>query len=100
MINKHKKNLTLSPDAAVEMAQDFVTFLASDDDRLTRFLAASGIDQGQLRDQLSDPSFLGFILDFALQDEAQILEFAANRNLAPETILQARSKLPGANLDF
>ncbi len=100
MINKSRTRTSSSASAAVEVAQDFVAFLASDDDRLMRFLSLSGIDPGQLRERLSDPSFLGFILDFALQDEAQMLEFAANRNLAPETILQARSKLPGANLDF
>jgi Protein of unknown function (DUF3572) len=99
-MNKTRKITAMSAQAAIEMAQDFVGFLASDDDRLMRFLSLSGIDHTQLREQLGDASFLGFILDFALQDEAQLLEFAANRNMAPETILMARSKLPGANLDF
>jgi Protein of unknown function (DUF3572) len=100
MLKEKRNNQIYSAAAAAELALELVTYLAGDDNRLQRFLEQSGIGAGELRDRLNDPAFLGFVLDFALQDEELVVAFAAENSISPEALMMARSKLPGANLDF
>jgi hypothetical protein len=74
-----------------------LTFLAEDDERLTRFLGLTGIDLGALRQLATDKAGLGAILDYLLGWEPLLLEFAAAHELQPEAIALARADLPGAS---
>ncbi len=74
-----------------------LTFLAEDDDRLTRFLGLTGIELGALRHLATDKAGLGAILDYVLGWEPLLLEFAAAHELRPEAIMLARADLPGAS---
>lgn len=82
------------------IALKFMGFIASDESRMERFTALSGIYPDDLRNNAGEPTFQGFVLDYALQDEALILEFAASEGLSPEKIAAARYDLPGATYDF
>ena len=83
-----------TPDAQT-LALQALTFLASDDDRLQRFLNLTGIEPGSLRGLAQDPAGLGAILDYLLGWEPLLLEFAEAEKLPPESITAARRKLPG-----
>jgi len=72
-----------------------LTLIASDDDRLQRFLSLTGIEPGSLRGLAQDPAGLGAVLDYLLGWEPLLLEFAEAEKLPPESIAVARSKLPG-----
>lgn len=73
----------------------FMTYLASDEDRLQTFFSATGFGQNDLVANLEDPAFQGFLLDFALADESMLLAFCADKELTPETVARVRRALPG-----
>ena len=86
------------PDAET-IALQALAFLASDDDRLERFLSLTGSDAGSLRSLAHDPASLGAVLDYLLGWEPLLLEFAAAQELPPESIAAGRRKLPGYSED-
>jgi hypothetical protein len=71
-------------------------YLAADEDLLEPFLGATGLVVDDLRTGATDSAFLAGVLDYFLQNEALLLAFAASEELAPETIVRARQRLPGA----
>jgi hypothetical protein len=80
---------------ADDIALKYMLYLASDSDKLGQFCAQSGLDGNDLKARLTDPAFQGFLLDYLLQDEAELLAFAAENQMKPESIMIARAKLPG-----
>ena len=82
------------------IALQLIAFLVSDEERLDRFTALSGIGLSDLQQGAQDPVFLGFMFDYALQYEALILEFAQIHDIPPQTLINARRQFPGANDDF
>ncbi len=82
-----------------DIALLYMAYLASNEDKLGQFCNQSGLGQSELTQRLTDPSFHGFLLDFLLQDESELLAFSAAQGLKPETIMIARSKLPGFSHD-
>ncbi|WP_290543862.1 DUF3572 domain-containing protein [Aestuariivirga sp.] len=96
MKNKAGNN---SEDAEI-LAIDAIGFLASDSERLQRFMDLSGLDVAAIRAGAAKPAFLGFILDHLLGDESLLLIFAEEQRIRPERIVQLRRKLPGAAVDF
>ena len=97
MIPKHSSHKTLESST---IALQLMAFLASDDERMERFSALSGMTLGDMKDGANNPVFLGFMLDYALQDEALILSFAEAHEITPQTLALARRQLPGASDDF
>lgn len=85
---------------ASDITLNLIGFIASDDDRIERFFALSGMTLEDLKDGAQKPEFLGFLLDYALQDETLILDFAAASGTKPENIQRARFALPGATYDI
>lgn len=66
------------------------TFLADEPARMERFLALTGLDPGDLRQQAGNPAFLCGVLDYLLQDETLLLTFCAEAHLDPASIAVAR----------
>ena len=82
------------------LAINALGFLASDGERLQRFMDLAGLDVAAIRAGASNPAFLGGILDHLLSDESLLLIFAEDQQIRPERIAELRRKLPGASLDF
>jgi hypothetical protein len=74
----------------------FIGFLAADEERLSHMVALTGLSEKDFADRAEDPEFQAFVLDYAMENETLLLEFATRENLRPEAIVKARSKLPGA----
>jgi Protein of unknown function (DUF3572) len=74
-------------------------FLASEDNRLERFLALTGISPDSVREAAQAPGFLAAVLDHIAGDEAMLLAFAANAVISPAAITSARHVLAGAAQD-
>ncbi len=89
----------INSDSSI-IALQLIAFIVSDDERLDRFTALSGIGLSDLQDGAQDQVFLGFMFDYALQDEALILEFAREHEIPPQNLVNARRHFPGANDDF
>ena len=82
------------------IALQLIAFLASDEERLERCSALSGLGLNDLKAGAQNPVFLGFMLDYALQDESLILAFSESQQISPQSLATARRQLPGANDDF
>jgi hypothetical protein len=74
-------------------------FLASEESRLERFLALTGIGPGDIRAAAAEPGFLVAVLDHVASDEALLLSFAANAGLDPGSVTRARAVLAGPGVD-
>lgn len=85
----------LRPDGET-VALQALAFLVADEERLSRFLGLTGIEMTSLRGLATDKAGLGAVLDYLLNWEPLLLEFAAAIEIAPEAIMQARADLPGA----
>jgi hypothetical protein len=68
-------------------------FIASDAERLDRFLGLTGIDASEIRTAASSPGFLAAVLDHIMEDERLLVAFAGEAALSPETIPAARHAL-------
>ncbi|MGL4728260.1 MAG: DUF3572 domain-containing protein [Bosea sp. (in: a-proteobacteria)] len=86
-------------DGAEMLAIRALGFLASEEDRLERFLALTGIDPGSVREAAREPGFLAAVLDHVSGDETMLLAFAANAGISPTAITSARHVLAGAAQD-
>lgn len=82
------------------MALKALAFLASEPERLQRFMDLTGFSIETIRGSASDPGFLGGLLDHLLADQTLLLLFTESEQIAPERVAQARRQLPGATDDF
>lgn len=81
--------------ASESLALEALSFLARDPDRISRFLANSGIDISQLREVAGEPGFLTAVLDHLLADEPLLLMFSEDSGLPPTDVPAARRALSG-----
>ncbi|ABC22060.1 DUF3572 domain-containing protein [Rhodospirillum rubrum] len=84
------------PDAAQALALRALTEIAGDDDLLGRFLVQTGCGPDALRRRITDPAFLGAVLDFILESDATVTRIALALDVPPGRLATARSLLPGA----
>jgi hypothetical protein len=80
-------------DAAASLAIDAFTFIAGDDERLARFLDATGLKPDRIREAAASPDFLLAVLDYVAADEALLLDFARSLPTEPERIMEAHYTL-------
>lgn len=88
------RSQTLQPlQAAETIAVNALTYIASDSERLGRFLAETGLGPQTLHSAAADRGFLAGILEYLSRDESLILAFAAEAGLDPAHITVARQIL-------
>ena len=85
----------MNRDEAQSIAILALSFLARDQDRLDRFMGWTGLAADDLAQAVTNPDMLGGVLDYLLTDEALLIEFADDADLAPEDPAKARQSLPG-----
>jgi hypothetical protein len=90
---KQRQKATL--EAASAMAVAALGFIASDPERLGRFLAITGIGPESIRAAASQPDFLLGVLDYLVSDEALLVAFAKESDFEPEHVARARELLAG-----
>jgi hypothetical protein len=85
--------------AAGELAMRALAFLTTDEDRLLRFLALTGLDAGDVRGLLGERGFHLAILDHIAADEPLLMAFVDQEALPPQMVGRARRALGGGD-DF
>lgn len=88
---------TQNQQAASVLGLQALSWIASDEALFGGFLAQAGTDAADVRARATDPVFLGFVLDFILQEDATVIGFAENIRVSPEEIVRARHNLPGGD---
>jgi hypothetical protein len=82
-------------EEAVGIGQDGLIWLAGEAELFARLLEASGLGPDALRARAADPEFLGFVLEFVLGADTNVLAFAAHAGIDPEAVARARATLAG-----
>ncbi len=72
-----------------------LAFLATDPERLGRFLALTGMGPADLAAAAREPAFAAEILGYLVTDESALLAFAADASLDPAMVVLAESQLRG-----
>jgi hypothetical protein len=85
----------MNTEEAIVVAQDALIWLAGRPDDLARFLELGGARRSEVLERSAEPEFLGFVLDFLLENDALVHAFSAAVDVLPDTPAQARAALPG-----
>ena len=92
-----KRRPSVSAEAAEQLAIQALSFIASDTERLGRFLALTGIGPAEIRAAAREPGFLAGVLDHISSNEALTTDFAAEAQIDPGDIGKARAALGGGD---
>ena len=87
--------MTLTRNAAETVALGALSWLVGNEDLLPVFLGSTGASQDDLRGAVTDPDFLGSVLDFILMDDAWIIACCDAQGLPYTRLAEARQVLPG-----
>lgn len=98
MVSNFKNPRPADPEPDV-LALNALAWLSGEPELLSRFLALSGLQPGQIAAVAREPAFLGGVLDFIVANEADLLRFAAASDLRPEAVADAWRRLSGGGLD-
>ena len=63
------------------------------------FMTQTGLGPDELRARAADPHLLAGVLDFLLQSDSNVTQFADSAELKPEAVMAARRALPGGRDD-
>ena len=95
MPRRSNARLSTSLDSGRSIAISALTFLASDTERLERFLSITGLGPHNLRKAAGDPGFYISVLDYLRADEQLLVRFATDAGLEPEAVARAHQALCG-----
>ncbi|WP_090697672.1 MULTISPECIES: DUF3572 domain-containing protein [unclassified Beijerinckia] len=93
-------NRQISRQAAEALAVEALGFLAADEERLSRFLALSGIDPANIREAAADPGFFPSVLEYLASDEQLLLVFASNAGRDPGDVNKALIQISSHSSDI
>ena len=90
------------PDPSQEQAREnaetmallMVQFLLGDDERTDGFFDTSGLSPDDLRAGVTDPAFLGGVMDYLLSREDLLVVFCEEQQIDPMMPLRVRQALP------
>ena len=88
-----------SREAAEALAIQALNFLATEPERLGRFLALSGLGPESIRAAAAESGFLAGVLAHLGEDESQLVAFAAQAGVTPAEVDRARRLLAGGNFE-
>jgi len=88
----------MTPENAEVLALGALAWMATEHEVMQAFLDMTGAGVADLNSRSSDPQFLGSVLEFLMTSDRNIVEFAGSAGVAPESIAEARSALPGGEV--
>ncbi|WP_347266458.1 DUF3572 domain-containing protein [Paracoccus sp. (in: a-proteobacteria)] len=87
----------MTPHEARAIAEAGFAHIAADPDLAGALLAQSGSDVAGLRAMAARSEFAVFVLDFLLEQDRRVLDFAEASGMAPQRLLMARAVLGGGD---
>ncbi len=85
----------MTEDQAQVLALQALGWMGGQEEILSGFLGASGMDIDTLKQNAAQSETLLAILDYLLSEDAWVRDFCQQTGLAPEAPLMARAALPG-----
>lgn len=92
----HKHRPLTTEAAAREVAIGALTVLAADPERLAPMLAESGLAPGDLRRVIGSPAFHVGVLEYLINRQDLLVEYAASAQIDPGHVVAAREILAHA----
>ena len=90
-----KRRGSRTKEAAESLAIQALAFLAEEPERLSAFMAATGLSPDSLRESANQPHFLLGVLEHMLSDESLLVAFADSAGINPAEIARARGAMGG-----
>ncbi|RMC37867.1 DUF3572 domain-containing protein [Paracoccus alkanivorans] len=87
--------MSYSVAGARELAVRALVHIADRPELASALLAGSGLKPEALRQAAESPDFCLHILDFLLEDDSRVLDFAQALAIRPEEVMAARTALGG-----
>ncbi len=87
----------MTPFEARDIADAGFQHIAGQPDLVSDLLAQSGTDAAGLRAMAARPEFAQFVLDFLLEQDQRVLDFAQDAGIQPQRIVMARAVLGGGD---
>lgn len=87
--------MAMSQETAEVVGLKALAWMAGNDELLPVFLGATGASEMDVRAGLSDPAFLGALLDFIMMDDIWVSAFCDAEDLSYDQPMIARMSLPG-----
>lgn len=87
--------MSYSVRAAEELALKALSHIAEQPELISALFASSGLDSETLREAAKSPDFHAHLLDFLLEDDRRVLDFAQAIGIRPEDVLTARTVIGG-----
>jgi len=88
----------MTQDEAEIATLEALGWIAQDDARISALLGATGADPASLRLRAKEPEFMGFIWDFLMMSDENVLGFCEASGRDPNTISEIRAALPGGDV--
>lgn len=85
----------MNASEARDIADQGFTHIAGDPELVGVLLAQAGADVSALRAMAARPEFAVFVLDFLLEFDERVLDFAGATGIRPERVQMARAVLGG-----
>jgi len=73
----------------MNLCADILSWISADDQMMSRFWALSGLTPDTLRDAAGQPGFAAGVLDFMANHEPTLLAYCEDRNISPQTVVNA-----------
>ncbi len=89
--------MALSQESAEIVGLKALSWMVSNEELLPVFLGATGASEADMRSGLSDPAFLGALLDFIMMDDQWVKAFCDAAELSYDQPMFARMALPGGD---
>jgi hypothetical protein len=83
----------ITTDAAEALAVAAFSAITGDEERMSRFMAISGLRPDTIREAAASPRFFAGILDYVVSDEALLIGLATELNVKPERLMGAHMAL-------
>lgn len=87
--------MTYTRESAQDLAMTVLLHMAGRPELIAGFLDASGLRPQDLRRVAGNPDIALHVLDYLLEDDRRVLEAAAELQIAPGDLMQARTALAG-----
>ena len=94
------RKAALHPDEASLIALKALAYIAQDDDRLSRFLALTGVEADYVPSAASSPEFQAAVLEYLMTDETTLVAFCVTEEIEADAPGQALRLLAGPTAEY
>lgn len=87
--------MTYTRESAQEVATSALLYMAERPELMEGFLGVTGLQPQDLSQVATNPEMALHVLDYLLEDDRRVLDAAAELQVAPGDLMQARTALAG-----